>query len=175
MSGMDTFTPRDEYMFQIAGTIHRHGFFIQYVLGDRGHPPWAYTIGLAARGVPEFVVMGIDAESASFLLHRVHDDVTAGRPIRIGRDRRHAIGGIPVRFLRVLDDYLDVRLGLFGTAEGYNASTVGWPWTPRFLQVVWAAENRALPWSARYPARLRRLQPLLDVPGAFDTARPQRW
>ena len=160
-------------MFRIAYTIDRYGLFIQYVLGESGHPPWAYTIGLAARGSAEFVVMGLDPESASFVLHRVHDYVIAERPFRVGRSLRHMISGQPVRFVRVLDNYLDVRLGLFGAAEGYYASTGGWPWTPRFLQVVWS-ENGALPWATRFPARLRRLQPLLDVPGSLTATAESR-
>jgi hypothetical protein len=160
-------------MFRIAWTIDRHGFFIQYVLGDSGHPPWAYTIGLMAQGSAEFVIMGIDPESASFVLHRVHDDVIAEREFRVGRNRRHTIAGQPVRFLRVLNEYLDIRLGLFGAAEGYYASTGGWPWTPRFVQVVWS-ENGAMPWAKSFPARLRRLQPLLDVPGSLPVDAERR-
>lgn len=170
---MDTFTPRDEYMFRIVHTIERYGFFIQYVIGEPGHPPWAYTIGLMARGASEYVVMGLDPECSSFALHRVFDDVVAERELRVGRNRRHAIAGQPVRYVRVINDYLDVRLGLFAAAEGYYASTGGWPWTPRFVQVVWS-ENGSMPWGARFPNRLRRLQPLLDVPGSLPSPESRR-
>src|SRR5262249_37907734 len=49
---------RDEVLFDIDAQIARRGWALQGVVDERGDGwDWAYTIGLAARGHPELVVV----------------------------------------------------------------------------------------------------------------------
>ena len=48
---------------------------IEFVQGDRVHPPWGYTVGLTLRGLPELVVTGLRAPEGGDLLNDFADGV----------------------------------------------------------------------------------------------------
>src|ERR1039458_8154788 len=63
-------TPCD-YLDRRRPLIARFGWWVQGVERDRIHPPWAYTVGLAPRGLPELVVTGLPLRRATGLLNGV--------------------------------------------------------------------------------------------------------
>ena len=50
-------------------TIERHGWQVTAVLGSRTFPPYAYTVGLSLRDLPELVITGLTAEVAGGILN----------------------------------------------------------------------------------------------------------
>src|SRR5450631_2057031 len=63
-------TPYD-YVDHLRTLITRLGWAVQGVERDRIHPPWAYTVGLTPRGLPELVVTGLPLRQATGLLNGV--------------------------------------------------------------------------------------------------------
>ncbi|WP_285588078.1 DUF4262 domain-containing protein [Actinomycetospora sp. NBRC 106378] len=49
--------------------VERYGWAIQFVEGEKVRAQWAYTVGLARHGLPEFVVTGLRPERAGVLLN----------------------------------------------------------------------------------------------------------
>ena len=65
-------------------TVRRHGWIMQYVLGEEQSPSFAYTVGLFGLGHPELVVFGLDYESAMGLLNLLGAKVRENHDIRAG-------------------------------------------------------------------------------------------
>ena len=64
---LDVRRPHDDQGDALARTaemVEQYGWAIEFVEGDRVHPPWAYTVGLTLRGLPELVVTGVEAPEA---------------------------------------------------------------------------------------------------------------
>lgn len=41
---------KGDALARMAGMVEEYGWAIQFVEGDRVHPPWGYTVGLTLRG-----------------------------------------------------------------------------------------------------------------------------
>ena len=63
---------------RIRGLVREGGWLVQAV---DGWPPFAYTIGLWSRGLPELCVFGLDPSVAQRVLNGLGDAVAAGTPI----------------------------------------------------------------------------------------------
>ena len=59
----------DDYLDTVRATIDENGWAVQYVEDDRR--PFAYTIGLHARGLDELLVTGVGPQRALLLLNTV--------------------------------------------------------------------------------------------------------
>ncbi|MDX6200320.1 MAG: hypothetical protein QOJ79_3471 [Actinomycetota bacterium] len=57
------------YARVIRPTIERCGWYVQYVIGTRGVPSYAYTIGLTEHGYPELIATGVTPNEAAALLN----------------------------------------------------------------------------------------------------------
>lgn len=66
-------------------TVRRHGWMVQYVMGEEQSPPFAYTVGLFGLGHPELVVFGLDYESAMGLLNLLGEKVRENHDISAGQ------------------------------------------------------------------------------------------
>lgn len=153
---------RDELMFQVHTTIEGHGFFIQYVMGERCDPSWGYTIGFLAHGHPEVVVFGLDDVSTAGALHHLYKEVVDRRHRPVGADEEQDLAGLPMRLLRVPDaHWSDASDRLCTAVEYYRA--FGWdPEQLSALQLVWATPSGEFPWELECSERFRHLQPILD-------------
>ncbi|RIQ11666.1 DUF4262 domain-containing protein [Jiangella rhizosphaerae] len=99
-------------------TVRRHGWAVQYVLGDAcsgpsgcacggspgADPPFAYTVGLYGFGHPELLVYGLGQHAAYALLNELGERVRRGE--RLDPDRPLAVGdaAFQVRFVPFRDD-----------------------------------------------------------------------
>ncbi len=68
---------RQDYLDHLRSIIGRVGWVVQTVEGDRVRAPYAYTVGLTARGKPELLVTGMAAYRAvkllnEFAVHMLH-------------------------------------------------------------------------------------------------------
>jgi hypothetical protein len=133
---------RLDYLAHIRGVVGRYGWAIQAVEREGARPPWAYTVGLSAAGLPELVVTGMRAVPAAELLndlaaHAVHcgdfdSDFAPGARIPL-------VGGPLVEVVEVEVSYahLDIAVDLYGRGvrgrQLVHADERGrWPWEPGY-------------------------------------------
>jgi hypothetical protein len=138
----------EEYLDELRATIRIHGWVVQGVEDDR--LPYAYTIGLHNRGLPELVVTGLPPERAAHVLNDVAAAACGGRVFRPGA--HVAVGDGPL--LEIVEvDHPDAHLNF--------AVALGGP-EIRALQLVWADDRGRWPWAAGWGPGQRR-QPVLGV------------
>jgi hypothetical protein len=65
-----------EYLEKTKRLIAKHGWMVQGVFGDDPAHNFAYTVGLAGKGKPEFIVFGLRPDIAQQLLNEL-----AGRQV----------------------------------------------------------------------------------------------
>ncbi|GAA1752050.1 DUF4262 domain-containing protein [Luedemannella helvata] len=79
----------DRYDERVTAVVRRHGWFVQYVLGDTcaspecgcaktGQPAYAYSIGLHGLGHPELLIFGVPPETAGGVINVLGRRVRAG-------------------------------------------------------------------------------------------------
>jgi hypothetical protein len=163
MWDMSQETERDQLLFNLEGRISRYGWSCYYIFGGSG-PPWLYTIGLVEGfGHPELIIFGLDQSSAHGLATRMVERLTSEVQVTTGRHAGERLDGLPVAYLEVDRAYWREPSDYFlGWLDYYRAMER--TLDQRALQLVWSDEQGHLPWDERFSARLRRLQPLLDVP-----------
>jgi hypothetical protein len=115
----------------LAETVREHGWAVRVVYGEGQRPPWAYTVGLGASGLPELVVTGLPAERAVELLndwaeHLLESGVAPAPGERPAAALEYAEVAEP-------DAHLVHAVALYG--EGRRA-----------VQLVWADEEGRWPW-----------------------------
>ncbi|MDT7735427.1 MAG: hypothetical protein QOE12_2601 [Mycobacterium sp.] len=123
-----------EWMELIYAAVQQNGWVVQFV-SDR--TPFAYTIGLHPRGLPELLVTGMPAERARLVLDSVAQYlVKGGRPVP---GERMLIGGeLLLDFVQVQhpDAHLKFAVNIYGPL--------------RALQLVWSDEQGHRPWCAEF-------------------------
>lgn len=139
----------EEYLDVLRATIREHGWAVQYVESE--NRPFAYTVGLHGRGLPELLMTGLPADTACRVLnsiaHMIVDDGTVLAPaMHIDYKDRFLIEVVEVEHPEV---HLKFTVALFGPRV-------------RALQLVWADGKGCWPWDARW-GHGRRRQPVLGV------------
>jgi hypothetical protein len=138
----------EEYLDDLRASIATHGWVVQGVEDDR--LPFAYTIGLHDRGLPELLVTGLSQESAARVLNDVAVAAVGGRVFTPGA--HIAVGDGPL--LEIVEvNHPDAHLNF--------AVALGGP-DIRALQLVWADDRGRWPWGAGWGQGLRR-QPVLGI------------
>ena len=140
----------EDYLDELRASIGIHGWVVQSVDDDR--LPFAYTIGLHDRGLPELLVTGLSADSAAQVLNDVAVAAVGGRVFEPGT--HIAVGDGPL--LEIVEvDHPDAHLNF--------AVALGGP-ELRALQLVWADDRGRWPWAAGWgPGQPR--QPVFGVRG----------
>jgi Domain of unknown function (DUF4262) len=123
-----------EWMELIYAAVQENGWVVQFV-SDR--TPFAYTIGLHERGLPELLVTGMPRERATLVLDSVAQYlIKGGRPIP---GERMLLGGeLLLDFVQVQhpDAHLKFAVNIYGPL--------------RALQLVWPDEQGHRPWCAEF-------------------------
>jgi hypothetical protein len=126
----------DDYLELLREQILRHGWVVQYVEDDK--MPFAYTIGLHDRGLPELLVTGLDPQRAGWLLNTFAKRVLSGRRPTAGNEVLLPAG----TRLELVDvehpvAHMDMAIAIEGSgiravqlvwADGRGR----WPWAPGF-------------------------------------------
>jgi hypothetical protein len=121
---------------------------VQGVEDDRR--PYAYTIGLHDRGLPELLVTGLPPESAARLLNDAAGAAVAGRVLEPGA--HIAVGAGPL--LEIVEvDHPDAHMDFAVALGGPDIQA---------LQLVWADDRGRWPWAAGW-GHGRRHQPVLGI------------
>ncbi|HET6736328.1 DUF4262 domain-containing protein [Mycobacterium sp.] len=140
--------PIQEYFDELRETIRTHGWVVQFVEDDRR--PFAYTIGLHDRGLPELVVTGMPSALSALTLNAVARGAVDGIVYKPGDhieiEQRMILEVVEVEHP---DAHLNFAIALAGPQV-------------RALQLVWADERGRWPWDARW-SHGRRRQPVLGV------------
>lgn len=145
-----------DYMDHLRGLIAEHGWAVQGVERDGRHPPWAYTVGLTARHLPELLITGSALPAAAAVLNEMAPragTLSAGEEIRLP-------GGRPAQIVTVGTPWahMDTAVALYG--QRITA-----------LQVVHADRRGRWPWDAGYQG-VRGGQPVLGTPGRQGPDQP---
>nr|WP_156686303.1 DUF4262 domain-containing protein [Mycobacterium sp. Marseille-P9652] len=139
----------EEYLDELRATILDHGWAVQYVESE--NRPFAYTVGLHGRGLPELLMTGLPPDTSCRVLnsiaHMIVDDGTHLAPaMHIDYENRFLIEVTEV-------EHPDVHLKLAATLFGPRI---------RALQLVWADDKGRFPWEAGW-GHGRRRQPVLGA------------
>jgi Domain of unknown function (DUF4262) len=139
-----------DYLDFMRDLVDAHGWAVQAVERDRIHPPWAYTVGLTARGLPELVVTGMSARRAQDVLNDVAAHVLHVSAVVPGQ--QHALEGGP---LIEIVELAEPTAHLFVAVELYGKEL-------RAQQIVHADDRGHWPWDVGYRG-VRGGQPVLGV------------
>jgi hypothetical protein len=137
----------EDYLRELRETIQHHGWAVQYVESDKR--PFAYTVGLHTRGLPELVMTGLTADVCCRVLNSIaHMAVDRGTVLapamHIDYEDRFLIEVVHV-------EHPDVHLKFAARLYGPDI---------RALQLVWADAKGRFPWAAGW-GHGRRRQPVL--------------
>lgn len=137
-----------DYLHLLRGKIRQHGWVVQYVECDRR--PFAYTIGLHDRGLPELLVTGLAPKRALWLLNTFAKRVVAGLTPAAGEEISLPAG---TRVEIVDVEHPDAHMGMAIALEGPDVSAV---------QLVWADSRNRWPWAPGFDNGYR-YQPVLGA------------
>jgi hypothetical protein len=91
---------KEDYLRHLRSIIAEVGWAVQAVGGGKTRAPYACTVGLAARGKPEFVVTGMAAYRAAKLLNEVAVHMLHTTVPEVG-GQAHLIGGPLIEYVEV--------------------------------------------------------------------------
>jgi hypothetical protein len=137
-----------DYLALLREKIAAHGWVVQYVEGDKR--PFAYTVGLHDRGLPELLVTGLAPRPAGWLLNTFARRALVGRKPAPG-DRVALPAGTHLELVGV--EHPDAHMGMAIAIEGSDISAV---------QLVWADDRGRWPWAPGFDDG-HRCQPVLGV------------
>ena len=137
-----------DYLALLREKILTRGWVVQYVEDERR--PFAYTIGLHDRGLPELLVTGLVPKRALWLLNTFARRAVAGMRTVAG-DEVSLPAGTRLELVDV--EHPDAHMGMAIAIEGRNISAV---------QLVWADGRDRWPWAAGFDNG-QRCQPVLGT------------
>jgi hypothetical protein len=140
-----------DYLAQLRAEIPIKGWLVQYVAADR--TPWAYTIGLHRRGLPELLVTGLDPHRSAWLLNAFAKRAVAGRRPVPGRQVWLPAG---TRLELVTVTAPDAHMDMAVAVEGPTLTAI---------QLVWADGRGRWPWGSDFDGN-GSFQPVLGVRGS---------
>jgi hypothetical protein len=137
-----------DYLDHVYGIVLRNGWAVQYVEDERR--PFAYTVGLTERGLPELMMTGVCPECARQSLNSAARKALNGDLLAPGMQITLPDGQlVEVVYVTHPNAHLGCAVGMFG--ERVTA-----------LQLVWADGQGRWPWAADFDDG-RGTQPVLGV------------
>lgn len=141
----------DDYLDELRKTIKTHGWAVQFVESDQR--PFAYTIGLHYKGLPELLVTGMQPRMSAKLLNLIgHQMVAEGMDLR---PAEHIDCGGRLLLEVVEVEHPDVHMRFAIELCGAKI---------RAYQLVWADDAGRWPWDRGW-GHGRRRQPVLGIRG----------
>ncbi len=148
-----------EWMEKLHRLVEKLGWIVQFVEDQR--TPYAYTVGLHKRGLPELLVTGLPPGAANYMLRSVGEYlVSGGKPVP---GERILIGDellLDVVQVEHPDAHMNVAVAFYGPGL-------------RALQLVWPDDRGHRPWCAEFSNGPER-QPVLGVRVAPPDERHRR-
>lgn len=142
--------------------IRKHGWKVQYVLGEGRQPAFAYTVGLSGFGHPELIVFTLPPADAAGVLNTLGERVRAGGrlsadgPLDFGPAWPHRVRLLTVRPAACAEYLLEANF-LYRPLDGAPV---------RALQAVFDNTEGVFPWQIGYRGcgHPHHRQPLLGPP-----------
>ena len=133
---------RSEYLNHMLDLVAQYGWAVQAVSRDGLHPPWAYTVGLTAAGLPELVVSGMPVRRAQDLLNDVASHVVHSGVALMPGQQVPLVGGPTIEIVELSES----TARLVTAVDIYGLGI-------RALQLVHADDRGNWPWQAGYRGR----------------------
>lgn len=134
--------------------IARYGWMVQAVYGDGDNLPFAYTIGLADKGLPELIVFSLPQKVTQYLLNMMAARLVAGDTLPLGQRLPDIAEGMDTVLLPVPRAH----------AEQYLCQAFYRNPTTTALQLVWPDKANRMPWDADHNPYFKGLQLILGTP-----------
>jgi hypothetical protein len=131
--------------------IARYGWAVLGVFGEHDAPPFAYTVGLAAKGWPELIVFGLPLDVARQFLNQLGRRLRDGEQLPLDTAMLGVAEGFPAQLVAVPRQASDQYM--FATRRRYPDY--------RALQLVWTDKAGRFPWERAYDPQFKALQPVL--------------
>lgn len=133
---------RKAYMQDMLEVVAKHGMAVQGVFGDDSFPmDFAYTVGLAPHGHPEFICFGVDPQVAQPMLNDIGLEhvIRRGERFQAGDLISGLVQDFDVFLVQVTDsrEHLTMSNSFYGDPDG--------PPLPA-LQIVFPDEKGLFPW-----------------------------
>jgi len=144
-------TRLETYLIQLEALIDKEGWAVQGVLGDDENLPFAYTVGLTPKELPELLVYGLPHQTAGAILnHLAKDMITDPSSIAPDTPLEGYVSGFPVILLVArVNHEANMALNLYGEKV-------------RVWQAVFPDQHGKFPWEQEYSLSLDI--PLLGLP-----------
>jgi hypothetical protein len=119
-------------------------------------PPYSFSLGLGAAGLPELIVFALREPIAQSLLNQVARDLVAGKQFDPGERYEDYLVGYPVKFRSVSSSGDFARYAFIGAATAHAPMPAIGAFS--VLQIVWSDHSRRFPGEPGYDGEP---QPLL--------------
>lgn len=133
---------------QADAMIASHGFMYQAVFAGDDQPGFVYTIGLAQRGLPEFIFVGSSqGQAANYIAGAVHAAMsgTVIEPGPVAPESEINPYAVPAWILRADDKLVTHAFGV-----GTQLRRIGSDRTATLMQVVMPDMSGRFPWEDGY-------------------------
>lgn len=140
----------------VRAKIRKHGFTVISVGADEDFPPFSYTVGLAAKGLPELVMVGLHPEIMHPVLLQAAARVHKGEAFEVSERKPELIANFDCLVGAVVPEWFSqvLRIAFFECEdETFSAR-----------QIIWPDANGVFPGEPDFDARFGPQQPLLAVP-----------
>ena len=125
-----------EWLDVIRETVREHGWAVQFVESEM--TPYAYTVGLHERGLPELLVTGLAPEPTVRMLNNVAAYlVDGGRPVAGDWISIGSESTVVVVQVEQPEAHMNIAIAIYGPDL-------------RALQLVWPDEQGHRPWCAEF-------------------------
>jgi len=148
---------KEKTRLHLEKAISNLGMAVQPVLPTEQTPPFAYSVGQHAKGLPELIVFGLHPQVATGMLYALaaymegeHD---AGRPVGPGTIH---LEGLMCAALVDVPVEIASQYATFAHERGQGAAT--------FLQPVWPDRDGKYPWQSGYDPVALKVQPVIGNP-----------
>lgn len=132
--------------------IARYGWAVQGVFDPAGvNPAFCYTVGLAAKGLPEVIVFGLPQKTAHHFLNHLGRLFTSSGVPPLDTNLDDLAEGLPSQLVAVPRGEADRYM--FATKRRYPDYTA--------VQLVWPDAKSLFPWDPGFDDALRWYQPVL--------------
>jgi hypothetical protein len=145
---------------KLEANISQYGWAVQSVFGTVENPgaPFAYTIGLHDKGVPELLVIGLPGEIAHPLINELATRMLALQASGLSLLGDYEPPGYPV-LMRLIAANPDTASGY--ATGAYNRSQG----QASYIQVIWQDKHGHWPWQDEASEGFKAVQPVLSIPG----------
>lgn len=145
----------DSALRHIRRLIDKNGFSIVAAPVHAGEGyTCAYTVGLSEKGLPEFVIFGLEPKAAAQILTGVAKRALNGEVFVSGGRYPDILRSAGCEALSVAPEYYDQVLRMANELSPHGAIDTA-------IQLVWSDEAGRFPGDAGFDDRLFELQPLL--------------